>query len=161
MFSTRQLVQSAFVAATIAAAAPVHADSSFATGGYARFTPEARYGQSAQAQPVVASPGPSFATGGYARVSPETIVAPVAEPAPSLASPQPSFATGGFSRQIVSDAVGFDPRAVRHVAGYPWDNGGYKSDGWRAPADAIIVATYPWDNGGYRSDGWRAPELRG
>jgi hypothetical protein len=25
----------------------------------------------------------------------------------------------------------------------------------------VIVAGYPWDNGGYRSDGWRAPEARG
>jgi hypothetical protein len=36
MFSTRQPVQSALIAATVAAAAPVHADASFATGGYAR-----------------------------------------------------------------------------------------------------------------------------
>jgi hypothetical protein len=61
----------------------------------------------------------------------------------------------------VSDAAGVaDPEAVR-VAGYPWDNDGYKSDGRRAPADAVIVAGYPWDNGGYKSDGWRAPELKG
>jgi hypothetical protein len=61
----------------------------------------------------------------------------------------------------VSDAAGVAGARTVRVAGYPWDNDGYKSDGWAAPADPVIVAGYPWDNGGYKSDGWRAPEFSG
>jgi hypothetical protein len=157
MFNTRQLIQSAFVAATVAATAPVHADADFATGGYARFAPA----QSVQGSPVPATPEFSFATGGFSRIVREVDGASIAEPTPTVGTRQPSFATGGYAREVVSEATVLDD-ALR-VAGYPWDNGGYKSDGGftPTPADAVIVASNPWDNGGYKSDGWRAPDLQG
>jgi hypothetical protein len=157
MFNTRQLIQSAFVAATVAATAPVHADADFATGGYARFAPS----QSVQGAPVPATPEFSFATGGFSRIVREAGDASIAEPTPTVTTRQPSFATGGYARDIVS--VANDLADALRVAGYPWDKGGYKSDGGFAPtpADAVIVAGNPWDNGGYKSDGWRAPELQG
>ena len=159
MFTTRQLIQSAFVAATVAATAPVHADASFATGGNARFAPA----QSVQGSPVPATPEFSFANGGYARFVRDTLDAQIAEPTLSTGTRTPSFATGGYARHVVSNAVGSTGAGDLRVAGYPWDNGGYKSDGGfaPAPADAVIVAGNPWDNGGYKSDGWRAPELAG
>jgi hypothetical protein len=131
MFSTRQLVQSALIAATVAAAAPVHADASFATGGYARFASGARSGHLDAGSPVSANPGSSFATGGDGRIVAESSGAPAAAPLATRATPQPSFATGGYAREIVGE--GSREPGVYRIAGYPWDNGGYKSDGWRAP----------------------------
>lgn len=183
MFTTRQLIQSVLVAATVAATAPVHADASFATGGYARFAPAL----SVQGSPVPAMPVFSFANGGHARFVHEAHDAQISEPTPSIATREPSFATGGYARDVLSDASAITGDSSLRVAGYPWDNGGYKSDGgyapspadalivagnpWdnggyksdggRAPADVVIVAGNPWDNGGYKSDGWRAPELQG
>jgi hypothetical protein len=156
MFTTRQLIQSAFVAATVAATAPVHADASFATGGHARFA-----AQSVQGSPVPATPELSFATGGYARFVRDALDAHVADPTPTVGTRHPSFATGGYARHAVSDASGIAGGDNLRIAGYPWDNDGYKSDGGFAPADAVIVAGYPWDNDGYKSDGWRSPELKG
>ena len=157
MFTTRQLIQSALVAATVAATAPVHADTSFATGGYSRFAPA----QSVQGSPVPATPEFSFANGGHARFVRDTLDAQIVEPTPTFGTRAPSFATGGYARDVVSDASGLAVEGDLRIAGYPWDNGGYKSDGGFAPADAVIVAGNPWDNGGYKSDGWRAPELQG
>lgn len=149
MFTTRQLIQSALVAATVAVTAPVHADPSFATGGYARFVPA----RSVQGTPVPATPELSFATGGYARFVREAGNAQITEPTPSIGPRQPSFATGGYARDLLSDASA--------IAGYPWDKDGYRSDGGFAPTTPSVVAGNPWDNGGYKSDGWRAPELQG
>lgn len=133
MFKTQQLVQSALIAATVAAAAPVYADASFATGGYARFAPAVRSVHNDPGSPVAAHSGPTFATGGYARLVAESNGGLVSDPVPTHVNPQPSFATGGFARAVVSDAGTATDRRVYRVAGYPWDNGGYKSDGWRAP----------------------------
>jgi hypothetical protein len=149
MFTTRQLIQSALLAATVATTAPVHADASFATGGHARFAPAQRV----QGSPVPATPEFSFANGGYARFAREAGNAQITEPTPGTTARQPSFATGGYARERLSDASA--------IAGYPWDKDGYRSDGGFAPAAPVVVAGNPWDNDGYKSDGWRAPELRG
>lgn len=101
MTNIHQLVQSALIAATVAAAAPVHADASFATGGNARFAPAARSVLNDMGSPVAAHSRHSFATGGYAR-------------------------------KVVSDASAVAEQGAYRVAGYPWDNGGYKSDGGHA-----------------------------
>ena len=61
----------------------------------------------------------------------------------------------------MSDASAVAEQGAYRVAGYPWDNGDYKSDGGHAPADTLIVAGYPWDNGGYKSDGGHALQARG
>ena len=67
MFTTRKLIQSVLVAATIAVTAPAHADASFATGGYERFEPAL----SAPGSAVPAASEASFANGGYARFARE------------------------------------------------------------------------------------------
>jgi hypothetical protein len=157
MFYTRHLIQSALVAAAVAATAPVYADASFATGGYARFAPA----QIVEGSPVPAAPSFSFATGGFARQAAEGSVAPISEPTPAVVNRQPSFATGGYARDVLGNAANVIEHGTLRIAGYPWDKDGYRSDGWRAPADALIVAGYPWDNGGYKSDGWRVPERQG
>jgi hypothetical protein len=159
MFTTRQLIQSALVAATVAATAPVQADASFATGGHARFAPA----RSVQGFAVPATPAVSFATGGHARFVRDALNRQISEPSVGVGTREPSFATGGYARQVVSDASSITASGNLRVAGYPWDKDGYKSDGGfaPAPADALIVAGNPWDNGGYKSDGWRAPELQG
>lgn len=177
MFTTRQLIQSALLAAAVTATAPVHADASFATGGYARIAAA----HDVEGTAIPATPAFSFANGGHARFVHESLDTQVLEPQATSRSRQPSFATGGYARQVLSDAGvvasglkvagypwdkdgyrsdgGFAPTETTVVAGYPWDKDGYRSDGGFAPAETVTIAAYPWDNGGYRSDGWRAPEL--
>ncbi len=119
MFHTRQIIQSALVAATIVAAAPVHADLSFATGGYARIASEAGATVESRSTTTVAAPAPAFATGGYARLSAEGS-ATIAEPSPTIVRPAPSFATGGYAREVVTASNGFGTVVL---AGDPWRGG--------------------------------------
>lgn len=120
MFHARQIIHSALVAATIAAAAPVHADASFATGGYARFAPASSQAADARGT-TIATPVPAFATGGYARVVAET-AGTIVEPAPTFVTPGPSFATGGYARTLTSNTAS---TSAQKFAGEPW-NGGVK-----------------------------------
>ena len=99
MFTTRKLIQSVLVAATIAVTAPAHADASFATGGYERFEPAL----SAPGSAVPAASEASFANGGYARFARETQGA-ITEPTHSVGTGQALFATGGYARHLPSDA---------------------------------------------------------